>query len=705
MSAGEPRWPCSIAVDVGGTFTDLVLVDAGRTATVVKVPSVPSDPSEGVLAAIDRVAKQLDRPVVELLGHCQRFVHGSTVATNAVLEGRLAPVGLLTTAGFRDALEIRRGIRVDQWDHRTPWPAVVVPRFRRFGVGGRIDVDGKELEPLDEDGVAAAVDRLAADGVEAVALCFLHSYHNPVHEQRAAELARRRWPGPLTVASSDLVPLVGEYERTSTAVINAGLVPVVGPYLDRLASVLADRGLRAPLLLLQSNGGTVPVDAVAARPVNLALSGPAAVGGALPAVDREIPTAGGGPDDGTVHRRMVSMEIGGTSCDVAVAVDGAVPVLDRLELGGHHLTVASVDVHSVGAGGGTVASVDGAGLLRIGPRGAGSVPGPACYGRGGTEATATDAQLVLGRLAPGPAAGGAIDLDLDLATRAIADCVGRPLGLDASDAAIGIVTVLETHLRQAVETITIERGRDPGVMTLVAAGGAGGLHGSTVARALGCRELIVPARAGVFCATGMLDAELRRDRTRSLLGDLGELAGAGLAAAVDAEERAVRELVGREWPPGVEPTIARYVELRYPGQLWSVRIPLDGGDDASSLRRAFEREYQGLYGHIQPGGRLEVTGIGVVATGRLVEPPPVLPAPASLGHAEPSGHRRCWLDHRTGWVEVPIHRGDLLRPGHRLDGPYLIDDDTTTVLGLTGDRLTVTATGAYRIDLGAGDLA
>jgi len=694
VTAPEPVWPCSLAVDVGGTFTDLVLLDAAGATTVTKVPSVPADPSRGVLDAVDRVARRLGLPVARILANCHRFVHGSTVATNAVLEHKLAPVGLLTTAGFRDALEIRRGIRHDQWDHRAPWPPVVVPRHRRLGVGGRIDRDGKELEPLDEEGVRRALSQLADDGVEAVAISLLHSYRNPAHERRAAELARKTWPGDLTVASSELVPLIGEYERTSTAVINAGLVPIVGHYLRRLDEKLRRQGLVVPLLLMQSNGGTVPLDAVAARPVDLMLSGPAAVGGAL-----HRSTGGdGGP--------LVSMEIGGTSCDVAVMAGGSVAVMEHLELGGYHLRVAAVDVHSVGAGGGTLARVDGS-LLRVGPEGAGADPGPACYGRGGTEPTATDAQLVLGRLTPGRAAGGVLDLDADLARRAIEVHVARPLGLDVESAALGILTVLETHLRQAVETNTIERGRDPATMTLVAAGGAGGLHGSPVARALGCRRLLVPADAGVFCALGMLHAPLRRDRSRSLIGELEELAAGELGSAVDREVERLAELVAAEWPEGVEPRIERHVELRYPGQLWSVRVPLTGpaigtrraGPDAAAIRERFEAAYRRLYGHIQPGGRLEVTSINAVATGLLGEPanPPAAPVPTSPPAS--TGQRRCWLGPGHGWTRVPVHRGDGLRPGHRLDGPYLIDAATTTVLGLPGDRAMVAANGDLEVEL------
>jgi N-methylhydantoinase A len=687
--SNEPTWPCAIAVDVGGTFTDLVMLDASGHQWVAKVPSTPRDPAVGVLDAVDVLGDDLAVPRRELLGHCARFVHGSTVATNAVLERTLAPVGLLTTEGFRDALEIRRGIREDQWDHRAPWPPVVVPRSRRLGIRERVAADGREVVPLDEEAVRSAGGQLAADGVEAVAVSFLHSYLDPGHEQRAAEILRERWPGARTTASTDVMPLLGEYARTSTAVVNAGLVPRVGGYLERLAGALSERGLNGTLLMLASNGGTVPVGTVAARPVDLVLSGPAAVGGAL----RRTAAATG------IEGAMVSMEIGGTSCDVAVMADGSVDVTDGLVVGGYHLAVPAVDVHTIGAGGGTIAWIDEGGLLHVGPKGAGADPGPACYGKGGIEPTVTDAHLVLGRLRPGPYAGGSVVLDDQAASRALTAQVGAPLDLNVEDAAIGVLRLLEQHLRQAVETITIERGRDPGRMTLVAAGGAGGLHGSAVARALGCRQLLVPAEAGVFCAMGMLHSDLRRDVSRSIVGRLDELGADGVHAALEIEADRATHAVADEWPPGVAADTEWYVDLRYPGQLFSLRVGVEPASTAASIRASFEDEYERRYGHIQPGGALDVTAVGVVSHGRLevLTPPRLAPADAPVPVVE---HRRCWIDPAHGWQEVPVIDGASLAPDHELTGPYLIEARTTTVLGLPGDRCRIGAGGDLLIDLG-----
>ncbi len=688
----KPEWPCAIAVDVGGTFTDLVMVDGAGVQRVVKVPSTPEDPAIGVLAAVDRLADDTGASVGDLLSNCSRFVHGSTVATNAVLERRLATVGLITTEGFRDALEIRRGIREDQWDHRTPWPPVIVPRHRRLGVAERTRADGSVGRPLDEDALRAAIAILEDDGVEAVAVSFLHSYLDPTNERRAAEILRETWPGARTTASSDLVPVLGEYARTSTAVVNAGLVPRVSGYLERLAAQLAEHGMAGQLLLLASNGGTVPVDAVARRPVDLVLSGPAAVGGAL----RQAGAGLTDLDDANASP-MVSMEIGGTSCDVAVMSDGSVPVTDGLVVGGYHLSVPAVDVHTIGAGGGTIARIDEGGMLQVGPQGAGAVPGPACYGRGGELATATDAHLVLGRLRPGPYAGGSVVLDGEAAQQVIADTIAAPLGLDVDAAAAGVLRILEDHLRHAVETITVERGRDPRHMTLVAAGGAGGLHGAAVARSLGCPRLLIPAEAGVFCAAGMLHTDLRRDITRSIVGRLDELGADHVLDALRAETERLTASVATEWPDGTDTEVGWFVDLRYPGQLWSARVAIDETATDASIRSAFEAEYQQLYGHIQPDGALDVTAVAVVGHGRLplIETPVLEPVD---GQAIPTSHRRCWIDAEHGWVDTAVYDGADLGPGHRIDGPFLIDARTTTVLGGPDARATVGPAGDILIE-------
>ena len=504
--------PWRIGVDVGGTFTDMVLRDSAGAVRIYKAPSVPADPSEGVLGVLRLAAQQLDLPLTALLRDCALFVHGSTVATNTILEKKGAKVGMLTTEGFRDSLEIRRGIRDNQWDHRAPFPPVLAPRYLRLPVRGRIGADGKELAPLAAEDVDAAARVFADEGVESVAVCLFNSFLDGTHEHAVGAQLAKSWAGKWISLSSEVMPTMGEYERGSTAVVNAYIAPKVTSYLSALDAQLRQLGLPHSLLLLQSNGGAVSVAQVANRPVMLVLSGPAAGVGALKGCAAPGEAA-----------NLISMEIGGTSCDVMVMARGQVPVADELMIDGYHLTTPSVEIHTVGAGGGAIAWVDDAGLLHVGPQGAGARPGPAAYGLGGEQPTVTDAQLVLGRLRPGPLAGGAVTLDGALARKAVEDKLARPLGLSVEDAAAGVIRLLEQNLLHAVERLSIERGHNPATFTLVAAGGAGPMHGTAVARALGCSRALLPRAAGAFCALGMLQSDVRQDYLQVFLADLDKV--------------------------------------------------------------------------------------------------------------------------------------------------------------------------------------
>ena len=490
-----PTAPWRIGVDVGGTFTDLALIDAEGRLSIVKTPSVPTDPARGVIDALGKAAAGYGMSVGALLAGCRLFVHGSTVATNTVLEGKGAKVGLLVTDGFRDSLEIRRGLRENPWDHRTPFAPPMVPRHLRRPVRGRQDPDGREIAPLEPDDVRAACALFRQEGVEAVAICLFNAYADGRHERAAEAIVREAWDGRWISLSSAVAPTIGEYARTSTTVTNAAVAPRVVGYLRALDAELKALGLPGTLLVSQSNGGIVSVDQIAVRPVNLVLSGPAAGVGAL----RLAAQALGDAD-------LISMEIGGTSCDVALMSAGRVATSDDLEIAGYHLSVPSVEIHTVGAGGGTIAGVDAAGMLFAGPKGAGARPGPACYGFGGCEPTVTDAQLVLGRLAPGAYAGGSVTLDPERAREAIRTRLAEPLGLSVEDAAAGVIRLVEQNLLHAVERISVQRGFDPRGFTLVPAGGAGPLHWRVAAAsALGAkRASTCPATGGLLSPGGSL---------------------------------------------------------------------------------------------------------------------------------------------------------------------------------------------------------
>ena len=677
-----------IGVDVGGTFTDLVVERDDGAIAVFKVPSVPRDPSQGVLDAVAAAARGLDLPVADLLGRCRWFVHGSTVATNTVLERKGARVGLLTTAGFRDSLEIRRSLRDNPWDHRTPYPEPLVPRHLRLSVRGRLDAQGRERAPLAVEDVHAALATFAERGVEAVAVCLLNAYADGRHEEAVADIVHAARPDLPVSLSSRLAPIVGEYERGSTTVIDAYIRRRVTTYLEALGDRLRALGFAGEVALIQSNGGAVGLHRVARAPVALSLSGPAAGIGAMRHFGRLC-----GSDN------LITMEIGGTSCDVSMLTAGRAQLVDGFRLGGYHVGLPAIDIHTVGAGGGTIASVDGGGLLRCGPQGAGAVPGPACYGRGGSEATTTDALVVLGRMRAGPIGDGSVSIDPDKARAACAARVAGPLGLEPEDAAVGIVQLLEQNLLHAVEEISVKRGLDPARYTLIAAGGAGPMHGATVGRMLGCRAVYVPRHAGAFCALGMLDSDIRHDLYRVIDAPLADEALGALPAVAETLGRLAVEEVGPE-AAGATPLLRTLLDLVYKGQMHAVQVDFDPAcDGVATLKARFEAEHRRLYGHVKPITPIRIAALRLVAT--LPASPLAVPARApARGAPAPAGHRRVFLDRGRGWADVPVYRGETLGAGQRLDGPLIVEEATTTLYAGPDDRVSVDATGNYVIALG-----
>ena len=681
-----------IGVDVGGTFTDLVVAAGEAPPHVIKVPSVPENPAEGVLRAISVTAEALGVSTTRLLQDCSLFVHGSTIATNTLLEQKGATVGLLTTSGFRDSLETRRGMRDNPWEHRDPGPNVLVPRRLRLPVRGRMDAWGNEVSPLVIEDAKAAAASFRAQDVESVAICFLHSYANAAHEKAAAELLRDALAQRWVSVSSEISPLIGEFERSSTAVVNAYIAPRTVTYLTELDGALKRMGLRHSMLLVQNNGGAISVDQIAAKPVALLLSGPAAAVGALAHYGRAS-----GSDD------LISMEIGGTSCDVILMNRGTVDVTDHFQVAGHHLALPSVEVHSVGAGGGTIAGVDGAGMLFVGPQGAGANPGPAAYGLGGDDPTITDAQIVLGRLRPGPFANGAVTLDAQLATKAIKHRVARPLGISVEDAAAGMLELLDQRLLHAVQRVSTERGYDTRHFTLVAAGGAGPLHAASVGRMLNCRKAYVPRLSGAFCALGMLHVNVRHDLVRLHLQLLDESDPRDLLAAYRALEEDARETLSRGGFEESRMAIRHEVDLRYLGQQWDVRVAVAYmPPDKRELRASFEREYERLFGHHQPDGIIEITKLRVIGLGLL---PPLGEAARAKATRDPKPYerRRVYLGRADGWGMADIYHGRELLPGHSCRGPLIVEEETTTLFIGPHDELEVDPSDNFAIILSSAD--
>jgi N-methylhydantoinase A len=687
MSATLSQMNWRIGVDIGGTFTDLVLADANGAVRVFKVPTVPADPAQGALNALAAAAAGVGCSVGELLRDTAQFVHGSTVATNTVLERNGARVGLLTSEGFRDVLEIRRGLRDNPWDHRVPYPNVLVPRFLRRPVRERIDRHGQPATTPSAADIADAAKVFAEEKVEAVVVAFFNSYLEPAHELHAAEELARHMSVPWVTLSSAIAPVMGEYERTSTAVLNAYITPRTVTYLQSLNRQLLEMGLQRPLLLIQSNGGAISVDQVAERPATLLLSGPAAGVGALDFYSRAI-----GSTD------LISMEIGGTSCDVLLMSKGKVAFTDTLSIGGYDVVTRSVDVHTVGAGGGTIASVR-EGMLGVGPRGAGARPGPACYGHGGTNATVTDAQVVLGRLRAAAGSGKAVRIDEALATQAIQREIADPLKVSCDTAAAGVIRMMEQKLLHAVQRLSVERGHDPRDFTLVACGGAGPVHGAEVGRQLGCRRVYVPRLAGAFCALGMLHADVRHDYVRMHLARLDSADTTRVEELFARLEAEATHTLAQEGFAASDMRLTRQADLRYLAQQWDITVALpDGVWDPAAIRAAFEAEHQRQYGHIQPEGAIELIRQRLTATGRL----PELDAEHLDRHdatPTPVERRGVWLNAAAGWVDTPVYEGWHLRAGQRIDGPAVIDEYTTTVFIGAQDRLEVDAAGNFMIHL------
>jgi N-methylhydantoinase A len=659
----------AIGIDVGGTFTDIVCVAEDGTETLAKAPTTPADQSQGVLDGLGVLAERLGLALPELLARTGRIVHGTTVATNALLEKRVARAAMLTTEGHRDVIEMREGTKPDRYDLRSTPPAPIIPRARRLPVRERMGADGAVRVPLDPASLDAAIARL--DDAEAVAICFLHAWANPAHEQRAAAAVRAARPEAYVTLSSEVLPQIKEFERFSTTAVNAAVGPLVARYLTRLASRLSEAGYAGPLFVILSHGGVAPVEDAARLAAGTALSGPA--GGVAAAV--ALARGGAGED-------LVTFDMGGTSSDIALIQRGEAALGHGRDVGGERIALESLDISTLGAGGGSIAHLDAAGRLAVGPRSAGADPGPVAYGRGGTEPTVTDANLVLGLLDPARFLGGRRVLDAEAARAALAR-LGQRLGLSAEQAAAGVQRLVDAKMADGIRIATVRRGVDPRRAALLAFGGAAGLHASAVARDLGMRRVLVPLFAAGLSAWGMLRTDLRFELSRSLPAGMPEedalrAVFAELAEAVSARMAA--------WHGGAV-TLVRSADLRYGEQVYDVRVPLDGvGWDEPGLtvriEAAFHARHDALFGWSRAGEEVVLVNARVAAIGRL---PEARAKPLAAGaDAPPVARRRILLD--GGRHEVPVFDFAALAPGQRIAGPAIVESDTTTVLLRPGDQ-------------------
>ncbi len=577
-----------VGIDIGGTFTDLALYDSeDRSVRVHKVRSTPHDPG---IALVDGIAELCARAEIDP-GSLDGVLHGTTVATNAVLEHRGARTGLITTEGTRDVLHIGRHQRPEPYSVLLdiPWQSKpFVEREHRITVPERLaPPSGDIVTPLDEDAVRAAARQLGEDGVDAVAVCFLFSYLDRTHEERAAAIVREELPDAFVCTSAEISPQFREFERFTTAAMNAFVGPGTGDYLDRLRAGLRDRGVTAEVLVMRSNGGVASIAEAAERPVTLMLSGPAAgilgAGWASSLVGRE---------------RLVTFDMGGTSADIAIVTEDGVSEASARDtsIAGHPLLTPMFDIKTIGAGGGSIAWVDDTGAFRVGPRSAGAAPGPACYGFGGEQPTITDAHLVLGRLDPQRFLGGDMALHVDRAT-AVIDRLAEQLGVDRHEAATGVLRVANANMAQTIRSITVERGHDPRDFSLVSFGGAGGLHAAELAEILGMREVIVPPHPGITSAAGLLTSDLRYDHMRTVLAVEGAIDPERIATAFAELTETLMERVVRDGADPAGVTVERALDCRYVGQGYELRIPLEDPTVGDDTLAAFHAAHREEYGH------------------------------------------------------------------------------------------------------------
>ena len=666
-----------IAVDVGGTFTDVVAVDETGRTTFAKAPSTPENQAIGTMDGIERLAATLGLGVRDLLGQTERIVHGMTVATNALLERKGARVGLLTTAGHRDVLEMREGLKPERYNMRLARREPLVPRHLRFGVRERMRADGRIEVPLDRASLDAAIARLKAEDVTSVAVCYLHAYRDPRHERETLEVLEKEMPGVSVSLSSDVLPQIKEYERVSTTVVNAYVAPLIALYLRRLEERLVEAGFGGPLMIILSHGGVAPVAEAVRVAAATVLSGPAGglAGGRRVAEILDAPN-------------LITFDVGGTSSDIALIAGGEPTLSKDRTMAGERIALPSLDIVTLGAGGGSLARVEASGLLEVGPESAGSVPGPICYGRGGTRPTVTDASVVLGYLDPDNFAGGTAKLDHAAALKAFEE-LGARLGISAVEAAAGVHRVVNTQLAEGIRVVTVRRGVDPRRFDLLGFGGAAGVHVTELARMLGLTRVIVPRVASVLSAWGMLATELRLEAVQTLVGETDTLEAAAIARLYDEMEREGHAHLATWFDGPIE--ARRTAEMRYGEQVFEIDVPLDGIDlgapnGLDDLKRAFEQRHEELYAYHLPEQHPVLINARVATIG-LLSDLPVEPEAQAMSEAAHTGHRRIYLD---DWIEATVFPLDELASGQVVAGPAIIESDTTTVVLRPGDQATTT---------------
>lgn len=664
-----------VGIDIGGTFTDAVVISDQGEMQIFKSPSTPEDSSIGMLNCLEKAADFFGQPVGDFLKRITLLVHGTTVATNTMLQYNGAKTALITTKGFRDSLEMRRAHKENIWDLSLAPPPMIIPRSLRIGVTERIDHSGAVITPLDEDEVQQVIAQLKAVQIQAIAVSTLFSFINPTHEIRIREIIQEVYPECYVSISSEILPQIREYERTSTTAVNAYVGPVLGRYLNKLQNRLEKNGFTKEVLITQSNGGIMSASYGAQHGVATLLSGPSAgaVGGMFFAQLLNTPN-------------LIVMDMGGTSYDVSLIKDGAYAMTMEGEIARYRIALPMIDIHTIGAGGGSIASLDQGNLLKVGPQSAGAVPGPACYGKGGTQPTTTDANVALGFINPAFYLGGDFSIDQQASLDVIRKEIAKPLGLTTEEAAYGIYQLVNINMGDATKVVSVEKGHDPREFALVAAGGAGALHGSKIAENVGIPKVIVPKTASVFCALGMLESDLKHDYVRTMWMPLDQIDFDVLNTTFKEMEEDARTTLLEEGIPAESILIERGMDLRYIGQHHEVSVVLPGGElhanRMDEIQSLFHAAHERLYLYSEPGSPLESINVRVTGAGKI-EKTPLMEWPS--GSIDPSAaikeHRQAYFGKANGgWVDTPIYDGEKLLAGNHIDGPAIIEEVTTTIV-------------------------
>lgn len=689
-----------VASDVGGTFTDSIAYDESTaTITVSKVPTTPQNRALGTVEGLRRA--------LDLQGKTGRDVgyvgHGMTTTTNAVIQRKGARTAFITNEGFKDLLLIGRQDRPSLFDISQVRTPPLVPRELCFTVRGRLDATGREATPLDQEGLRELAAKIRAADIEAVAITFLHSYANPVHERLAKDVLTPLLPGIVICTSTEIVAEFREYERASTAVLNAYLMPVMNRYLGSLSELLESPeglglGTGKPVMVMEASGGLMTIPTARARPVHTVLSGPA--GGVVASAHV---AALSGIDD------IITIDMGGTSTDISLVRSGRPEITRSAKLERIPIRIPVIDINAIGAGGGSIAWIDEGNALRVGPQSAEAVPGPACYRRGGELPTVTDAAVVLGRLGADTRLGGEMTLDAEAARQVIEVNIAKPLGMSLEAAAAGILRVANSNIVRGIRVVSVERGYDPRDFTLVPFGGAGPMHGTPVAREIGIGKILIPPTPGILCALGMLVSDLRHDLVETHLGVLADFSFERAREIISRLEASGRELLDMDQVRSEKQRVEIAVHARYVGQSYELSIPLANGDAKAwaGVAEAFHEAHRARYGHADPTIPVEIVGFAVTAIGKIDTPRlPTLaeggkePAPAAV-----MGIRTVFYENdqaeKAGWRDAQIFAREKLLAGNRIEGPAVIEEVSATTVLYPGDVATVLPTGSILVESAA----